>query len=50
MSFDLARVTAQLATGEVTWSLHYEPSCDSTQDLARTAEQLRELVERFYLV
>ncbi|TME79170.1 MAG: biotin--[acetyl-CoA-carboxylase] ligase [Chloroflexi bacterium] len=37
MSFDLARVTAQLATGEVTWSLHYEPSCDSTQDLARTA-------------
>jgi len=37
VSFDLARVTAQLVTGEITWSLHYEPSCDSTQDLAREA-------------
>ena len=37
MSFDLARVTSELATGEIIWSLHYEPVCDSTQDLARAA-------------
>jgi BirA family transcriptional regulator, biotin operon repressor / biotin---[acetyl-CoA-carboxylase] ligase len=33
----LDRVRAQLAAGEVTWSLHYEPVCGSTQDLARAA-------------
>ncbi len=37
MSFDLALVSSQLATGEIIWSLHYEPACDSTQDLARAA-------------
>ena len=37
MSFDLARVTSELGTGEIIWSLHYEPVCDSTQDLARAA-------------
>jgi BirA family biotin operon repressor/biotin-[acetyl-CoA-carboxylase] ligase len=33
----LDRVRAGLVTGEVTWRLHYEPSCSSTQDLARAA-------------
>ena len=33
----LDRVRSGLVAGEVTWSLHYEPACDSTQDLARAA-------------
>jgi BirA family transcriptional regulator, biotin operon repressor / biotin---[acetyl-CoA-carboxylase] ligase len=37
VSFDLARVSSELGTGEIIWSLHYEPVCDSTQDLARAA-------------
>jgi BirA family transcriptional regulator, biotin operon repressor / biotin---[acetyl-CoA-carboxylase] ligase len=35
--FDLDRLQRQLAIGEISWSLHFEPACDSTQDLARTA-------------
>ena len=34
---DLERVRARLVDGEVVWRLHYEPSCSSTQDLARAA-------------
>jgi BirA family biotin operon repressor/biotin-[acetyl-CoA-carboxylase] ligase len=34
---DLDRVRSLLLPGEVTWSLHFEPVCDSTQDLARAA-------------
>jgi BirA family biotin operon repressor/biotin-[acetyl-CoA-carboxylase] ligase len=37
MSLDLERVRALLVEGEVRWGLHYEPSCSSTQDLARNA-------------
>jgi BirA family biotin operon repressor/biotin-[acetyl-CoA-carboxylase] ligase len=37
MTLDLERVRASLVEGEVRWSLHYEPSCSSTQDLARSA-------------
>ena len=37
MSLDLERVRALVVEGEVRWSLHYEPSCSSTQDLARGA-------------
>src|SRR4029077_7831611 len=37
MSLDLERIRALLVEGEVRWSLHYEPSCSSTQDLARHA-------------
>ena len=37
MSLDLERVRALLVEGEIKWSLHYEPSCSSTQDLARSA-------------
>jgi BirA family biotin operon repressor/biotin-[acetyl-CoA-carboxylase] ligase len=33
----LDRVRALLVSGEVVWTLHYEPSCSSTQDLARAA-------------
>ena len=33
----LDRVRAALVAGEVVWKLHYEPSCSSTQDLARAA-------------
>jgi BirA family biotin operon repressor/biotin-[acetyl-CoA-carboxylase] ligase len=33
----LDRVRARLVYGEITWKLHYEPSCSSTQDLARDA-------------
>ena len=33
----LERVRIRLVAGEVTWNLHYEPSCSSTQDLARAA-------------
>jgi BirA family transcriptional regulator, biotin operon repressor / biotin---[acetyl-CoA-carboxylase] ligase len=33
----LDRVRARLDVGEVTWKLHYEPVCSSTQDLARAA-------------
>lgn len=36
-AIDLERVRAQLVAGEVVWGLHYEPSCSSTQDLARAA-------------
>lgn len=36
-AIDLERVRAQLVAGEVVWRLHYEPSCSSTQDLARAA-------------
>ena len=35
--FELDRLATHLVTGEITWSLHYEAACDSTQDLARTA-------------
>jgi len=34
---DLERVRARLVAGEVVWRLHFEPSCSSTQDLARAA-------------
>jgi BirA family biotin operon repressor/biotin-[acetyl-CoA-carboxylase] ligase len=37
VSLDLERVRTLLVEGEIRWSLHYEPSCSSTQDLARTA-------------
>jgi BirA family biotin operon repressor/biotin-[acetyl-CoA-carboxylase] ligase len=37
VSLDLERVRALLVEGEIKWSLHYEPSCSSTQDLARSA-------------
>ena len=33
----LERVRTRLVGGEITWDLHYEPSCSSTQDLARAA-------------
>ena len=33
----LDRVRAQLVPGEIVWTMHYEPSCSSTQDLARAA-------------
>lgn len=35
--FQLDRVTSQLIKGEIVWSLHFEPECTSTQDLARGA-------------
>ena len=34
---DIERVSALLQLGEIRWSLHYEPACESTQDLARIA-------------
>jgi BirA family transcriptional regulator, biotin operon repressor / biotin---[acetyl-CoA-carboxylase] ligase len=34
---DLERARALLVEGEIRWSLHYEPTCSSTQDLARSA-------------
>lgn len=37
MSLDLERVRDLVVEGEIRWSLHYEPSCSSTQDLARSA-------------
>jgi BirA family biotin operon repressor/biotin-[acetyl-CoA-carboxylase] ligase len=37
VSLDLERVRALVVEGEIRWSLHYEPSCSSTQDLARSA-------------
>lgn len=33
----LDRVRTNLVAGEITWKLHYEPVCGSTQDLARAA-------------
>jgi BirA family biotin operon repressor/biotin-[acetyl-CoA-carboxylase] ligase len=33
----LDRVRERLVAGEVTWRLHYEPACGSTQELARDA-------------
>lgn len=33
----LDRVRTSLVAGEITWKLHYEPVCGSTQDLARAA-------------
>ncbi len=33
----LERVRERLVPGEVLWKLHYEPSCSSTQELARAA-------------
>ena len=33
----LDRVRDRLVTGEISWQLHYEPACASTQDLARAA-------------
>jgi len=36
-SFELDRVRGRLITGEIPWSLQYEATCDSTQDLARMA-------------
>lgn len=35
--FDLDAVGSRLVIGEIRWSIHYEPACDSTQDLARAA-------------
>lgn len=35
--FDLQRVASALQPGEISWSLQYEPACDSTQDVARSA-------------
>jgi BirA family biotin operon repressor/biotin-[acetyl-CoA-carboxylase] ligase len=35
--FELDRLQRQLAIGEISWSLHFKPACDSTQDLARVA-------------
>lgn len=35
--FDLDQLQRQLTFGEISWSLHFEPACDSTQDLARAA-------------
>jgi BirA family biotin operon repressor/biotin-[acetyl-CoA-carboxylase] ligase len=37
VSLDLERVGGLLVDAEVRWRLHYEPSCSSTQDLARRA-------------
>lgn len=34
---DLEHVRTELTAGEITWSLHYEAACASTQDLARAA-------------
>jgi len=34
---DLAAVSSRLLPGEISWSVHYEPACESTQDLARSA-------------
>jgi BirA family transcriptional regulator, biotin operon repressor / biotin---[acetyl-CoA-carboxylase] ligase len=34
---DIAAVHSRLLPGEINWSVHYEPACESTQDLARTA-------------
>jgi BirA family transcriptional regulator, biotin operon repressor / biotin---[acetyl-CoA-carboxylase] ligase len=39
VSLDLERVRGQLLDGEIIWSLHYEPSCSSTQDRARAAAE-----------
>jgi BirA family biotin operon repressor/biotin-[acetyl-CoA-carboxylase] ligase len=36
-AMELDRVRDRLVPGEVVWKLHYEPSCSSTQDLARAA-------------
>lgn len=36
-TFDVERAKTGLIVGELIWSLHYEPACDSTQDLARAA-------------
>jgi BirA family transcriptional regulator, biotin operon repressor / biotin---[acetyl-CoA-carboxylase] ligase len=35
--FAIDRTAASLADGEIHWLLHYEPVCDSTQQLARIA-------------
>jgi BirA family transcriptional regulator, biotin operon repressor / biotin---[acetyl-CoA-carboxylase] ligase len=35
--FNLEEVSSRLLPGELEWSLHFEPVCDSTQDLARAA-------------
>lgn len=35
--FDLDRLAGLLQPGEITWSLHYEEACDSTQEMARAA-------------
>ena len=37
--FAIDRVGGRLQPGEITWSLHYEPACESTQDLARAAAE-----------
>jgi BirA family transcriptional regulator, biotin operon repressor / biotin---[acetyl-CoA-carboxylase] ligase len=36
-AFELERVASALVPGEMRWSLHYEPACESTQDLALAA-------------
>ena len=36
-SLKLDRVADSLLPGEIIWSLHFEPVCESTQDLARAA-------------
>jgi hypothetical protein len=35
--FNLDLVSSRLIKGEIVWSLHFEPECSSTQDLAREA-------------
>jgi BirA family biotin operon repressor/biotin-[acetyl-CoA-carboxylase] ligase len=37
VSLDLDRIRDLLVEGEIRWRLHYESSCSSTQDLARSA-------------
>lgn len=37
--FSLDGLAERLLPGEITWSLHFEPECESTQDLARAAAE-----------
>jgi BirA family biotin operon repressor/biotin-[acetyl-CoA-carboxylase] ligase len=37
--FSIDRLADWLQPGELTWSLHFEPVCESTQDLARAAAE-----------
>ncbi|HEY9286432.1 MAG TPA: biotin--[acetyl-CoA-carboxylase] ligase [Candidatus Dormibacteraeota bacterium] len=37
--FRIDLVAEWLLPGEITWSLHFEPACESTQDLARAAAE-----------
>ena len=38
-AFSVDRAAEWLLPGEITWSLHFEPACESTQDLARAAAE-----------